>query len=93
MKSGRHLLRISTLFASMIIRKLFKNNPRIFIVLCDNLKSNYFRNRLLDHRIIISVDGPDENILKLKPPMCVTKENAEFVLAKLFSVFDNLSLK
>ncbi|CBY33432.1 unnamed protein product [Oikopleura dioica] len=48
------------------------------------------RNRLLEHRIIISVDGPDENILKLKPPMCVTKENAEFVLGKLNSVFDTL---
>lgn len=29
------------------------------------------------HRILISSDGPHENVLKLKPPMVFTKENAE----------------
>lgn len=34
------------------------------------------------HRILISSDGPHENVLKLKPPMVFTKENAdEFFVA------------
>lgn len=34
------------------------------------------------HRVLISSDGPHENVLKLKPPMCFTKENAdEFLVA------------
>lgn len=33
------------------------------------------------HRILISSDGPNENVLKLKPPMVFTKENADEFLA------------
>ncbi|XP_031629435.1 alanine--glyoxylate aminotransferase 2-like [Contarinia nasturtii] len=34
------------------------------------------------HRVLISSDGPNENVLKLKPPMLFTKENAdEFFVA------------
>lgn len=29
------------------------------------------------HRILISSDGPHENVLKLKPPMVFSRENAE----------------
>lgn len=29
------------------------------------------------HRVLISSDGPHENVLKLKPPMVFTKENAD----------------
>ncbi|CAG5110497.1 Oidioi.mRNA.OKI2018_I69.chr2.g4896.t1.cds [Oikopleura dioica] len=55
------------------------------------MEEAYFvRNRLLEDRVIISVDGPDENILKLKPPMCITKENAEMVLEKMNAVFNKL---
>lgn len=33
------------------------------------------------HRILISSDGPHENVLKLKPPMVFTRENADEFLA------------
>lgn len=33
------------------------------------------------HRVLISSDGPHENVLKLKPPMVFTKENADEFLA------------
>lgn len=29
------------------------------------------------HRVLISSDGPHDNVLKLKPPMVFTKENAD----------------
>lgn len=34
------------------------------------------------HRILVSSDGPNDNVIKLKPPMCFNLENAdEFLLA------------
>ena len=48
-----------------------------------------FRNELLKkHKIVISVDGPDENVLKMKPPMCLTVENAAEVLRALKGVLE-----
>lgn len=35
------------------------------------------------HRVLISSDGPHENVLKLKPPMVFTIENADEFLAGL----------
>ena len=33
--------------------------------------------------MIISADGPDSNVLKVKPPMCFTKEDGDFLLSVL----------
>jgi len=34
------------------------------------------------HRVLVSSDGPNDNVIKLKPPMCFSRENAdEFLLA------------
>ena len=30
-----------------------------------------------DHGILISTDGPDHNVLKIKPPMVFTNDNAD----------------
>jgi len=49
------------------------------------------RNALLSKKIIISVDGPDENVLKIKSPMCVTIENAEQLLKALAETLNELS--
>ena len=38
---------------------------------------------MLEKRIVISVDGPDQNVLKMKPPMCLTLENAKEVVENL----------
>lgn len=35
------------------------------------------------HRILISSDGPDNNVLKLKPPMVFNKENVDEFLQAL----------
>jgi ethanolamine-phosphate phospho-lyase len=40
--------------------------------LADTVK-NKMKNRL----ILTSTDGPDDNVIKLKPPLCFTKENVE----------------
>ena len=39
-------------------------------------QANYFTNRMREHHILSSWDGPDKNVIKLKPPMCFTMANA-----------------
>lgn len=40
-------------------------------------KTEYIANRMKEHGILMSVDGPQNNVLKIKPPMCFNKENAD----------------
>ena len=40
-------------------------------------EADYLVNRMKDHGILMSTDGPDHNVLKIKPPIVFTKENAE----------------
>ena len=40
-------------------------------------QTDYLANRMKDHNILMSIDGPDHNVLKIKPPLVFTKENAQ----------------
>ena len=40
-------------------------------------------NRMKDHGILISTDGPLHNVLKLKPPIVFTEQNADEVVSTL----------
>jgi 4-aminobutyrate aminotransferase-like enzyme len=46
-------------------------------------EADYVINRMRDHGILISTDGPLHNVLKFKPPMVITKENAEEIISVL----------
>ena len=48
--------------------------------------AEYIINRLRDHGILISTDGPLDNVLKLKPPIVFSEENADQVVAVLDKV-------
>ena len=51
-------------------------------------QTDYLANRMKDHGILMSTDGPDHNVLKIKPPIIFTLENAEdliFYLRKIFA--------
>ena len=41
-------------------------------------QASYVANRMKDLGILISTDGPFNNVLKIKPPLVFTRENAEF---------------
>ena len=43
----------------------------------------YIANRMRERGILLSTDGPFHNVLKIKPPMVFTKENADFLLGTL----------
>lgn len=40
-------------------------------------QTDYLANRMKDHGILMSTDGPDHNVLKIKPPMVFNQQNAE----------------
>ncbi|MFW9769327.1 MAG: aminotransferase class III-fold pyridoxal phosphate-dependent enzyme [Candidatus Thorarchaeota archaeon] len=40
-------------------------------------EAHYIIQRMKDLRILVSLDGPHSNILKIKPPMVFTKQNAD----------------
>ncbi|MET7030315.1 aminotransferase class III-fold pyridoxal phosphate-dependent enzyme [Sediminicola luteus] len=51
-------------------------------------QTDYLANRMKDHGILMSTDGPDHNVLKIKPPMVFTLENAKeliFYLRKILA--------
>ena len=59
----------------------------------DALKPNHtlakrVANEMKDAGILISVDGPDHNVLKIKPPMVFNIENANELVINLKTVFD-----
>jgi len=46
-------------------------------------QADYLTSRMKDYGILMSTDGPDYNVLKIKPPIVFTKENAEELLLYL----------
>jgi 4-aminobutyrate aminotransferase-like enzyme/Ser/Thr protein kinase RdoA (MazF antagonist) len=55
----------------------------------------YIINRLREHGILISTDGPLHNVLKLKPPMVFSEQNADDVVETLGKILaeDCLQIK
>ncbi|RMB59174.1 aminotransferase class III-fold pyridoxal phosphate-dependent enzyme [Dokdonia sinensis] len=49
--------------------------------------ADYLVNRMKEHSILMSTDGADHNVIKIKPPMVFSKENAETLLYYLRKVF------
>ena len=51
-------------------------------------QTDYVANRMKDHGILMSTDGPDHNVLKIKPPLVFNKKNADeliFYLRKILA--------
>ena len=43
--------------------------------------------------ILLSLDGPYSNVMKIKPPLCFNKENAQHLIATLDSVLSEYGSK
>ena len=48
---------------------------------------------LMKANIILSLDGPYENVMKFKPPLVFNKENAKFLIENLDRIITELSTK
>ncbi len=53
----------------------------------------YLINRMKDHGILMSSDGPDNNVLKIKPPLVFSQQNAEELIACLEDILAEDPLK
>ncbi len=52
-------------------------------------EADYIINRMRDHGILISTDGPLYNVLKLKPPMVITADNADEIISVLDKILSD----
>ena len=50
-------------------------------------KSSYVVNRLRAKRVLIGSDGPRDNVLKIRPPLCFSPEDADYFLEAIGSIF------
>jgi len=53
----------------------------------------YLSNRMRTLGILTSTDGPDHNVIKIKPPMVFNQANADFMLGMLERVFKEEMMK
>ena len=54
--------------------------------------AGYVSNRLRDHRILIGTDGPDDNVLKIRPPLTIGAADCDLLLSVLGEVMGEASL-
>ncbi len=50
--------------------------------------AGFIKNELRNRRILIGTDGPFDNVLKIKPPMCFSAGNAERLVAETGAILD-----
>ena len=53
-------------------------------------EANHIVQYMRDNGVLLSTDGPLENVLKLKPPMVFKKAEADIFLRKLDEAFQSL---
>ena len=41
------------------------------------VEAAYLKNRMRELGFLMSTDGPDENVIKIKPPLCFSRDNAD----------------
>ncbi|MCK6694937.1 MAG: aminotransferase class III-fold pyridoxal phosphate-dependent enzyme, partial [Thermoanaerobaculia bacterium] len=46
-------------------------------------QASYLANRMRELGVLMSTDGPDHNVLKIKPPMVFGKKEADFLVEML----------
>ena len=49
-------------------------------------EADYVVNRMRQHRILLSTDGPLHNVIKIKPPIVFSRENADLLVRRLDQV-------
>ena len=44
-----------------------------------------------ENNILLSIDGPDHNVIKIKPPLVFNKENADELVLTFSKVLSNIA--
>jgi 4-aminobutyrate aminotransferase-like enzyme/Ser/Thr protein kinase RdoA (MazF antagonist) len=56
-------------------------------------EASYVVNRMRENGVLLSTDGPDNNVLKIKPPLCFSREDADFLAETLDRVLAESALR
>jgi len=56
-------------------------------------QTKYLINRMLEFKILLSSDGLDKNVIKIKPPLTFNKENSDYLIRCLDIVFSEDYMK
>jgi 4-aminobutyrate aminotransferase-like enzyme/Ser/Thr protein kinase RdoA (MazF antagonist) len=56
-------------------------------------EAGYVANRMRELGVLLSTDGPDHNVLKIKPPMCFGVDDADFLVLTLDRVLGESALR
>ena len=56
-------------------------------------EATYLTNRMRTLGVLLSTDGPDENVIKIKPPLCYDSANVDFFLSMLIRVLNEDPVK
>jgi 4-aminobutyrate aminotransferase-like enzyme/Ser/Thr protein kinase RdoA (MazF antagonist) len=56
-------------------------------------KVKYIAERMKERFVLMSIDGPDNNVLKIKPPITFTKANADFLIQNLTDILNEDYIK
>ena len=56
-------------------------------------EAKYIVNTMKEMGILISVDGPNNNVLKIKPPMIFNRDDALFLIESLDTVLSNMNIE
>ncbi len=56
-------------------------------------EAKYIVNIMKEMGILISVDGPNDNVLKIKPPMIFNRDDALFLIESLDTVLSNMNIE
>jgi len=51
--------------------------------------AQHLKNALRKRRILVSTDGPSDNVIKSKPPLCFTKENTEEIVTNIQKILND----
>ncbi|MEP2236991.1 MAG: aminotransferase class III-fold pyridoxal phosphate-dependent enzyme, partial [Maribacter sp.] len=74
-------VRGSGLFIGFDIVKENTKTPNIAL-------ASHIKNELRNRHILVSTDGPFDNVIKTKPPLCFNKENAEKVVLTVSGILE-----
>ena len=69
--------------------EIVKENSKI----PDTKLAKKIKNELRNRNILVGTDGPFDNVIKTKPPLCFTKENAKMVVFNIEKILNKLVSK
>ena len=58
-----------------------------------SLEADYICNRLREKNILTGLEGPFDNVLKIRPPLCINKDDVYTFLKSFKSILEETGLK